>query len=210
MAISKIILNGVTQMDVTQNTVASNNLLDDYIATGADGNQVIGSVINNGAIGGTIATQGGTYTIPAGYTSGGTVTAFIPASTITNSVLNLQSIEEISGDYGVQASITIPAGYYDQTTLTKTLSTILPAPSTAAAAPQMLAAYQAYNNEGQLLTGTMANREDWGATLNDSTTSVTIPAGYHDGTGIVNHTTVNIPDPTISVSASGLITASGT
>lgn len=210
MAISKIILNGVTQMDVTQNTVASNNLLDDYIATGADGNQVIGSVINNGATGGTIATQGGTYTIPAGYTSGGTVTAFIPASTITNSVLNLQSIEEISGDYGVQASITIPAGYYNQTTLTKTLSTILPAPSTAAAAPQMLAAYQAYNNEGQLLTGTMTNREDWGATLNDSTTSVTIPAGYHDGTGIVNHTTVNIPDPTISVSASGLITASGT
>lgn len=51
MAISKIILNGVTQMDVTQNTVASDNLLDDYIATGADGNQVIGSVINNGATG---------------------------------------------------------------------------------------------------------------------------------------------------------------
>ena len=38
---------------------------------------------------------------------------------------------------------------------------------------------------------------------------MTIPAGYHDGTGKVSHTTVNIPDPTISVNSSGLITASG-
>jgi hypothetical protein len=30
---------------------------------------------NNGALGGTISTQNGTYTIPAGYTTGGTVTA---------------------------------------------------------------------------------------------------------------------------------------
>lgn len=37
MAISKIILNGVTQMNVTQDTVASNNLLSGYTATGADG-----------------------------------------------------------------------------------------------------------------------------------------------------------------------------
>ena len=38
---------------------------------------------------------------------------------------------------------------------------------------------------------------------------MTIPAGYHDGTGKVSHTTVNIPDPTISINSSGLITASG-
>lgn len=36
---------------------------------------------NNGATGGTITTQGGTYTIPAGYTSGGTVTANLPTAT---------------------------------------------------------------------------------------------------------------------------------
>ena len=43
MAISKITLNGVTQMDVTSNTVAADNLLEGYTATGADGNPVIGT-----------------------------------------------------------------------------------------------------------------------------------------------------------------------
>lgn len=44
MAIAKIILNGVTQMDVTQDTVAAGNLLTGYTATGADGESVTGSV----------------------------------------------------------------------------------------------------------------------------------------------------------------------
>ena len=45
MAISKIILNGVTQMDVTQDTVASNNLLSGYTATKNDGTKVSGSYV---------------------------------------------------------------------------------------------------------------------------------------------------------------------
>jgi len=49
MAISKIILNGVTQMDVTQDTVAANNLLNGYTATGADGAPVTGSYVPSGA-----------------------------------------------------------------------------------------------------------------------------------------------------------------
>lgn len=43
MAISKLIFNGETQMDVTQNTVASGNLLANETATGADGEQVVGA-----------------------------------------------------------------------------------------------------------------------------------------------------------------------
>lgn len=45
MAISKIILNGVTQMDVTQDTVASSNLLSGYTATKNDGTKVSGSYV---------------------------------------------------------------------------------------------------------------------------------------------------------------------
>lgn len=175
------------------------------------GLKVTGTMPNNGATGGTITSQGGTYTIPAGYTSGGTVTVSLSVSTITNGVLNVATVTEATNDYGVEASITIPAGYYTATTLSKVLSTVLPAPSKAIAISQMLAGYQAYNNEGQLLTGTMTNHEDWGATLDQTTTSVTIPEGYHNGTGKVSHTTVNIPDPTFSMNNStGVITASGT
>jgi len=43
MAISKIILNGVTQMDLTQDTVATNNLLQSYTAHGADGLSITGT-----------------------------------------------------------------------------------------------------------------------------------------------------------------------
>ena len=43
MAISKIILNGVTQMDLTQDTVAANNLIAPNTAHGADGEPVVGT-----------------------------------------------------------------------------------------------------------------------------------------------------------------------
>lgn len=48
MAISKIIFNGVVQMDVTGDTVAANNLLTGFTATGADGEQVIGQYQGGG------------------------------------------------------------------------------------------------------------------------------------------------------------------
>lgn len=43
MAISKLIFNGVVQMDVTGDTVDSTNLLSGFQATGADGETVYGS-----------------------------------------------------------------------------------------------------------------------------------------------------------------------
>lgn len=42
MAISKIILNGTTQIDLTQDTVAASNLIAPNTAHGADGNPVVG------------------------------------------------------------------------------------------------------------------------------------------------------------------------
>lgn len=43
MAISKIILNGVTQIDLTADTVAANNLISPNTAHGADGQAVVGT-----------------------------------------------------------------------------------------------------------------------------------------------------------------------
>ena len=60
MAISKIILNGVTQMDVTQDTVASSNLLSGYTATKNDGTKVNGSYVPPSAP--TLQTKTKTYT----------------------------------------------------------------------------------------------------------------------------------------------------
>ena len=48
MAISKIILNGVTQIDLTQDTVAANNLISPNTAHGADGNPITGTASSGG------------------------------------------------------------------------------------------------------------------------------------------------------------------
>lgn len=49
MAISKIILNGVTQMDLTQDTVASGNLIAPNTAHGADGEPIVGTASGGGS-----------------------------------------------------------------------------------------------------------------------------------------------------------------
>ena len=49
MAISKIILNGVTQMDLTQDTVAAGNLISPNTAHGADGEPIIGTASGGSA-----------------------------------------------------------------------------------------------------------------------------------------------------------------
>ena len=50
MAFSKIVLNNETLMDVTNDTVASDNLLTGYTAHGADGLQVIGTATGGGGV----------------------------------------------------------------------------------------------------------------------------------------------------------------
>lgn len=65
MGISKVILNGETQMDVTQDTVASSNLLSGNTATGADGEKVNGGIASKTSS--DLTASGATVTAPAGY-----------------------------------------------------------------------------------------------------------------------------------------------
>ena len=187
-------------LDTSDATAVAGEILLNKTAY-VNGVKITGSMPNNGALSSTITSQNGTYTIPAGYTSGGTVTASLTATTLTNSIISGSAYAEATGDYAWRSTVQIPAGYHNAITLTKDFSSIFPAPDTPATAAQILLNYQAYDKDGKLVTGTI--------TLDQTTTSYTIPAGYHDGTGKVQHTTVNIPDPTITVSSSGLITASG-
>ena len=61
-----------------------------------DGQQVDGTMANNGATGGTISTQNGTYTIPAGYTTGGTVTAQLDPTSVTQPTWTKNSSTKIN------------------------------------------------------------------------------------------------------------------
>ena len=67
MAISKITLNGVVQMDLTSDTVTAQTLLDDYTAHGADGNSVTGELVMPTArTASDVTVSGATVTVPAG------------------------------------------------------------------------------------------------------------------------------------------------
>lgn len=103
--------------DTSDATIAAADMLAGEVAYGPSG-AVTGSMPNNGGTGGTISTKAGTVTIPAGYTSGGTVSissaeqAKVVASNIKSGVTLL----------GVAGSLALPSISQDSTTKVLSIS----------------------------------------------------------------------------------------
>lgn len=66
---------------------------------------------------------------------------------------------------------------------------VLPELTNPGTASNLLSSKQLIDTEGNIVEGTMINNGAVTKTLNTSTTSYTIPEGYHDGTGKVSITT---------------------
>lgn len=124
-----VIINGVTYSNVPEVDIpksgggtakfydtADADIEPEHVLTGKTGygsaGPVSGSMANNGATGGSISTKAGAVTIPAGYTTGGTVSissteqAKIIASNIKSGVTVL----------GVAGSLALPTISQDSTT----------------------------------------------------------------------------------------------
>lgn len=101
--------------DTASSDAAAGDILTGKTAFNASGS-VSGSMANNGSTSGTISTKAGTVTIPAGYTSGGTVS--IQASAVTDCVAS--SIVSGKTILGVSGSATLPT--ISQNSTTKVLS----------------------------------------------------------------------------------------
>lgn len=99
--------------DTTGANVTAAHLLTGDTAFGASGS-VSGSMANNGATGGTISTKAGTVTIPAGYTTGGTVNLGGVTDCVAGNILSGKTI------LGVAGSLTLPT--VSQNSTTKVLS----------------------------------------------------------------------------------------
>lgn len=124
-----VIINGVTysnvpEVDIPKSgggtakfydtagaTAAAGDILTGKTAYGASGS-VSGSMANNGSTSGSISTKSGTVNIPAGYTSGGTVS--IQASAVED----LTSATLLSGKtvLGVTGTLALPSISQDSTT----------------------------------------------------------------------------------------------
>ena len=95
--------------DTSSANISQGDVLTGKTAFGASGT-VSGSMANNGSTGGTIGTKAGTYTIPAGYTSGGTVSLTNVTDCISGNILTGKSI------LGVSGSLSMPSISQDSTT----------------------------------------------------------------------------------------------
>ena len=103
--------------DVTECDVAAGNVLSGKVFVGASG-QDTGAMANNGSTSGEISTKAGTVSIPAGYTSGGTVS--IKSSAVTDCVAgNILSGKSI---LGVSGSLAMPSISQDSTTKVLSIS----------------------------------------------------------------------------------------
>lgn len=106
-----------TFYDTADGNITSGDVLTGKTGYSASGS-VSGSMANNGSTGGTISTKAGTVTIPAGYTSGGTVSissteqAKVIASNIKSGVTLL----------GVSGTLALPTISQDSTTKVLSIS----------------------------------------------------------------------------------------
>lgn len=95
--------------DTAAATAAAGDVLTGKTAFGASGS-ISGSMANNGSTSGTISTKAGTVTIPAGYTTGGTVSLTNVSDCLAQNILSGKSI------LGVSGSLTMPTISQDGTT----------------------------------------------------------------------------------------------
>ena len=101
--------------DTASADISAGDVLSGKTAYGASGS-VSGSMANNGSTSGTIGTKAGTVTIPAGYTSGGTVSLTNVSDCTSANILSGKSI------LGVNGSLTLPTISQDGTTKVLSIS----------------------------------------------------------------------------------------
>ena len=103
--------------DVTESDVSAANVLSGKVFIGPSG-QDTGSMANNGSTSGSISTKAGTVTVPAGYTTGGTVSIASAAVTdcVASNILTGKSI------LGVSGNLSLPTISQDSTTKVLSIS----------------------------------------------------------------------------------------
>lgn len=163
--------------DVSATTAGAGDVLTGKVYTTADGKVTTGTMVNNGAVNKTLDTATTSYTVPVGYHSGtGKVSIAVETKTATPTKA-AQDITPTSGKVLSKVTVAaIPAAYQDVTGVTATADKVLDGSAFVA-------------TDGTVVEGTMVNNGAVTAALNTTTTSYTVPVGYHDGKGKVSITT---------------------
>lgn len=162
--------------DTSAVTAGAADVLANKIVVNAEGETVSGTMPNNGTVTKTLDTSTTSYTIAKGYHSG---TGTVKIATETKTATPTKAVQTITPTTGkVLSKVTvnaIPANYIDTT-------------AADAVAADILSGKTAYV-DGELVEGAMADNGAVSQTLNTTTKSYTVPAGYHNGSGTVSITT---------------------
>ena len=158
------------------------DVLAGKIIVDATGNSVTGTMPNIGAVSKVLdaTSNNQSYTVPAGKHSGtGTVSIVLEEKTVTPSASS-QNVTPTSGKVLSKVTVNaIPANYGDTTGDTATAADILAG----------VKAHTIVNGVATQVTGSMVDRGTVTATIDGlTTTSYTIPAGKHSGSGTVSLT----------------------
>lgn len=177
--LSGVTVNAIPEayQDTSSVTATATDVLTGKVFVTAAGVVTPGEMANNGAVNKTLDVTTITYTIPKGYHSGsGKVQIVLETKTVTPSK-SKQEIVPTSGKVLSKVTVeAIPDKYQDVSGVTATAATVLD------------------NNifvdkTGAAVEGTMPNNGAIAGSIDGmTTTSYTVPAGYHNGSGTVSLT----------------------
>ena len=177
-------LSGVTiaaipeaYQDTSSVTATAADVLTGKVIVTADGVVTPGEMVNNGAITKALDATTITYTIPKGYHNGsGKVSITLETKTVTPTKSE-QNITPTSGKVLSKVTVAaIPAKYQDVSGVTATAATVLDGSVFV-------------NASGEAVEGAMVNNAAFAATIDGmTTTTYTVPVGYHNGSGTVSLT----------------------
>lgn len=163
--------------DVSSVTAGAGDVLTGKVFVTASGVVTPGEMVNNGAVDKTLDVTTITYTIPKGYHSGsGKVQIVLETKTVTPTK-SAQDITPTSGKVLSKVTVeAIPDKYQDVSGVTATEANVLDGSYFV-------------DKTGALKEGTMPDKGAVNATIDGlTTTSYTIPAGKHSGSGKVSLT----------------------
>lgn len=182
-------LSGVTvgaipeaYQDVSSVTAAAGDVLSTKVFVNSSGTVTAGTMANNGAVSKTLdaTSNNQSYSVPAGYHNGsGTVSIVLEEKSATPSGSS-QNITPTSGKVLSKVTVAAIPGKYADTT------------GDDAVAANLLYGKKAHSissGSAVAITGSMPNNGAITATIDGlSTTSYTVAAGYHNGSGTVSLT----------------------